>query len=363
MPLVSLLLALAFTAPPDSLPKRFKLLPLPLVYYTPETRLAYGVAATATFQLGARPRPADTTHTLSRPSQVTFGVAYTQNKQILFYLPFNLFWARDTYYANGEVGYYRYNYFFFGLGQREVEQELYGVDFPRIRVNAFRRIVPRLKTGKLYAGLRYQYEDYRVTSVEPGGLLASGTVPGGTGSRLSGGGLGLFYDRRNQIFFPTQGLVADLTYLNHHPALGSGVRFTRYGLDVSSYHSLNRHAVLALNYALSGTVGTAPFNALSLLGGTKRMRGYYEGRFRDDNLALLQAEIRFDLYRRLGAVVFGSVGVLGDNRRWLRPDDPKGAYGGGLRFTLNRRDHLNLRLDYGIGRQSTGFYLTIGEAF
>ncbi len=93
------------------------------------------------------------------------------------------------------------------------------------------------------------------------------------------------------------------------------------------------------------------------------MRGYYEGRFRDQNVALLQSEVRFDLYKRLGGVVFGAVGVLGDNQMLLRPDDPKVAYGAGLRFTVNRRDHLNIRLDYGIGRQSSGLYLTIGEAF
>ena len=102
---------------------------------------------------------------------------------------------------------------------------------------------------------------------------------------------------------------------------------------------------------------------MSLLGGTKRMRGYYEGRFRDQNAALIQSEVRFDIYRRLGGVVFGAVGILGDNKSMLRPDDPKAAYGAGLRFTINRRDHLNIRADYGFGQQSSGFYLTIGEAF
>jgi len=133
--------------------------------------------------------------------------------------------------------------------------------------------------------------------------------------------------------------------------------------DVSSYHRLHPHAILAFNYFLSFTHGTTPFNALSLLGGTRRMRGYYEGRYRDQNAGLLQSELRFDVYKRLGAVVFGSVGALGDGRDFLHLREPKGTYGTGLRFTINRRDHLNLRLDYGLGQQSSGFYLTIGEAF
>lgn len=362
--LTALFAVLLALPPADSVPKAFSLLPLPLVYYTPETRLAYGVAATATFRFRRdliRLR-ADTS-LRSRPSQVTLGAAYTQNKQLLFYVPFQLFYDRDTYYVNGEVGYYRYSYYFFGVGQREVPRELYAVNFPRIRVNAFRRIAPVLTVGKLYAGVRYQYEDYRVTSVEPDGLLATGEVPGGLGSRLSGAGLGLFYDSRDQLFFPTKGVVADVAYLNQNRLLGSTVRFDRYTADVSSYHALSRRVVLAMNYFASFTAGTAPFNAMSLLGGTKRMRGYYEGRFRDQNAALLQSELRFAIYKRFGGVVFGSAGILGDAQTLLRPDDPKFAYGAGLRFTLNRRDHLNIRLDYGFGQQSSGFYLTIGEAF
>ena len=364
----TLFAALFVTNPADSVLKPFSLLPLPLVYYTPETRLAYGVAATATFRFkrDIAAFKADSlrdVNTLVRPSQITLGFAYTQNKQLLFYLPFQIFYDRDKYYLNGEAGYYRYSYYFFGVGQREVPRELYGVNFPRIRINAFRRVAQALPQGKLYVGVRYQYEDYQVNSVEPGGLLAMGSVPGGLGSRLAGVGTGVFYDSRNTVFFPSRGVVADIAYLNQNRIVGSQVRFDRYSADVSSYHTLNSHAILALNYFVSFTKGIAPFNALSLLGGTRRMRGYYEGRFRDQNVALLQSEVRFDLYKRLGGVVFGAVGILGDDQTMLRPNDPKVAYGAGLRFTVNRRDHLNIRLDYGIGRQSSGFYLTIGEAF
>lgn len=364
MLLLTLLSFLPYTTPADSVPKAFSLLPLPLIYYTPETRLAYGVAPTFTFRFkrDMDALRADTSVSI-RPSQVTLGFAYTQNKQLLFYLPFQLFYDRDKYFLNGEAGYYKYSYFFFGVGQNEVPSELYAVNFPRIRVNAFRRVAPAISKGKLYAGVRYQYEDYQVTSVEPDGLLATGAVPGGLGSTLSGAGLGLFYDSRNQLFFPTKGIVADVAFLNQSRVWGSHVRFDRYSADVSSYHMLNKHAILAFNYFVSFTSGLAPFNAMSLLGGTKRMRGYYEGRFRDQNAALLQSEVRFDIYRRLGGVVFGSLGILGDDQSILRPNDPKAAYGAGLRFTINRVDHLNIRVDYGFGQQSSGFYLTLGEAF
>ncbi|WBO86580.1 BamA/TamA family outer membrane protein [Hymenobacter yonginensis] len=363
MLLTSVLLALATQAPPpDSTTRRLSVLPLPLVYYTPETRLAYGAALVFTVRFRQ-----DSAFTDARPSQFTLGAAYTQNRQLLLYLPFQVFYRHNTYYAYGEAGYYRYNYYFYGVGEQAVPRELYGVNFPRVRLNAFRRVAPALAAGKLYAGLRYQLENYDVTTTEAGGQLASGRVPGGLGSRLHGGGLGVFFDSRDNLFFPTKGVVADLTGMIRNSADNAGplgtTHFSRYSADVSSYHSLNRRAVLALNYFASFTAGTAPFNALSLLGGTRRMRGYYEGRFRDQHAALLQTELRLAVYKRLGAVAFGSVGTLGDATDGLRLRQPKGAYGAGLRFTLNRRDHLNLRLDYGLGKESSGFYLTVGEAF
>ncbi|WP_426058697.1 BamA/TamA family outer membrane protein [Hymenobacter sp. B1770] len=363
MLLTTALLGLAALAPADTIPKRFSLFPLPVVYYTPETRFAYGAAATATVRFRR-----DAGFAAARPSQITLGAAYTQNKQFAVYLPFQVFYNHNNYYANGELGYYRYNYYFYGLGKNEVPRELFGVTFPRVRLNLFRRIAPQLKQGTLYAGLRYQYEDYDVTSVVADGLLASGTVPGGQRSRLTGGGVGLFFDSRDNLFYPTKGAVADVRTMIRNKAVGAGLAgqttySDRYVADVSSYHALHEKLILAVNYYASFTVGTAPFNAISLLGGTRRMRGYYEGRYRDQNTGLVQTELRVGEYKRLGAVVFGAVGVLGDGETLLRLDAPKIAYGAGLRFVINRRDHLNLRLDYGLARQSSGFYLTIGEAF
>ena len=367
----ALLLSFSLLNPPDSTKaKQFSLLPLPLLYFTPETRFGYGGAATATFRFRS-----DTNRQGSpfgvRPSQVTVGAAYTQNRQLLVYLPFQIYYKSNLYFANGELGYYRYNYYYFGQGQREVPAELYGVNFPRVRVNVFRRITkadPQKPGRGLYAGLRYQYEKYAITSVVANGELTTGNVPGGSGSLLSGIGTGLFYDSRNNVFYPSRGVMADLTYLIHGRAVGSQVRFDRYVADISTYHSLGDRATLALNYVLSITGGgDAPFNALSLLGGTKRGRGFYEGRYRDENIALLQAELRLRVWGRLGAVAFGSVGTLGNRRDFLRLDDPKAAYGAGLRFRVNR-DLVNVRLDYGRGIPyaslgSSGVYLTIGEAF
>lgn len=348
--------------------KRFSLFPLPILYYTPETRFGYGVGAAITFRFRG-----DTARTV-RPSQTTLGVVYTQNRQLLLYVPFQVFYNNNRYFAFGEAGYYQYNYFLFGLRDRDAPAELYGVDFPRIRINFYRRLSRSPDGRGLYVGLRYEYENYAITSTTPDGLLATGTVPGGLGNRVSGGGPGLLYDTRDNVLYPTRGIFADLYVMPHSRILGSSSNYSRYKADIASYHPLTDHTVLAMNYVLSLTSGNAPFSAMSLLGGTKRGRGFYEGRYRDDNLALLQAEVRQQVWKRLGVVAFGSVGILGTTIRgatyrdqFLRFNQPKGSYGAGLRVRINN-DKLNIRADYGRGLPqngigNSGFYLTIGEAF
>lgn len=346
-------------------PKAFSLFPIPVVYYTPETRFAYGAALSATFRFrrdyllvkNDTARAVSNATSRPRPSNIQLIGAYTQNQQLLLFVPFQVFYDRNQYYFYGEAGYYKYSYNFFGFGEREVSAENYSVDFPRIRLNAFRRVRPNI-----YAGLRYEYEKYDVTKTDPDGLLATNTVPGGLGSVIAGAGVGVLYDTRDNVFYPSKGIFADFSYLGHGIGTGSEFSYNRYVADVSSYHSLHSRVTLAANYFVSLTGGTAPFNAMSALGSGKKLRGYYEARFRDENAALLQAELRVNVWKRLGAVVFGGVGVLGNSQQLLRLNAPKAAGGAGLRVRIND-DKLNIRADYGIGNGSTGLYLTIGEAF
>ena len=94
------------------------------------------------------------------------------------------------------------------------------------------------------------------------------------------------------------------------------------------------------------------------------MRGYYEGRYKDDQQVVFQSEYRFPLYKRLRGVVFGGTGTVSKDFLDFGLSDLKYSYGAGLRFALSKKEKLNLRIDYGIGQgKSSGFYIQLGEAF
>ena len=58
----------------------------PLVFYTPETKLGFGLAGAFNFKAGPK------SDTLLNDSQILTGSAYTLEKQLLLYLPWKIFW-------------------------------------------------------------------------------------------------------------------------------------------------------------------------------------------------------------------------------------------------------------------------------
>jgi hemolysin activation/secretion protein len=94
------------------------------------------------------------------------------------------------------------------------------------------------------------------------------------------------------------------------------------------------------------------------------MRGLYETRFRDRQMMTFQAEIRQKLFWRIDGTLFGAVGQVGYKVNDYTFDQTKLAGGAGLRFRFNRRDRLNIRLDYAGGTDtSPSIYFAVGEAF
>ncbi len=338
----------------ESVPEKdLRFFVLPIVYYTPETSWALGGATVFTFQLGEQ-------DSLTKPSQVQFGAAYTLRSQFLAYLPFQLIFPNDRYRFFGELGYYKYNYFFYGIGNgyEAYDGEIYDVNFPRVRLNFQRKLA-----NHFYGGLRYWLDDFNITGLEEGGLLATRDIAGKGGSLLSAGGLIFTYDNRDQLFYTRRGRYIEAGWLANTSLLGGNFTFDKFTLDARQFFPLGEKAALGINAYAELTFGNPSFNQLALLGGPKRLRGYLEGRYRDNHYLMLQAEYRFPLFWRLGGVVFGGTGAVADQLDRFAGEYWRYAAGVGMRLTLIPKDNINLRVDYGIGQNSSGFYLTIGEAF
>jgi outer membrane protein assembly factor BamA len=334
--------------------KKDDFLIFPHVNYKPETQIAGGLAFLSYFRIGS-----DFPLHI-RPSTLATTLTYTQKKQFIWQLFPEFYLDDEKYHLVGELEYYYYPNYFYGIGNDtpEDDREQYTSSTIRFHSDLQREIAHRL-----YIGFVYHYEKTRVDESEPGGVLESEGVPGGSSSLASGIGLSLNLDTRDNAFYPSNGGLYQFSAVSFDQLFSSRYQFIRHTLDLRKYVPLWRSHVLALQAYSNVIYGEAPFEMLSLMGGKKLMRGLFEGRYRDNAMAVAQGEYRFPLWWRFGAVAFAGVGDVARRVQDFEPEEFKFTYGGGLRFSINPQEKINARLDVGRSRDLTGFYFTIGEAY
>ena len=220
-------------------------------------------------------------------------------------------------------------------------------------------------TTNWYFGGRFAFDDYRIQNVEKGGEVTGENVRGGRGGITSGLGFVTNHDSRDDQFFPVKGWFFEGLFLPHVYFLGSDFNFFKASADVVYYQPLKEWMLMAINlYAESNLGSEVPFQQLAMLGGPKKMRGYYEGRFRDKNALILQAEYRWMFWKRFGMAAFADAARIGGENKTFLSDQTHFTGGAGLRFQLSKSSKLNLRLDVAYtDDEQANFYLTFGEAF
>ncbi|MGB4959065.1 MAG: BamA/TamA family outer membrane protein [Saprospiraceae bacterium] len=339
--------------PSDSIVEKNKsqFLAYPVAFYLPETRWGFGVAGFYNFRFSGEPPT-------SNPSQIQFTASYTQNKQVLLALPFELYRFENRLKLKGEFGYFRYVYNFYGVGNdsKTEDRETYSADFPRIRLDALRRF------DKLFLGFRFRFDHMKFSNLGP--ILTNDNITGKNGGTISGLGTIAQWDTRDFIYNPTKGFFLETeVFVNDHWT-GSDFNYVRLTVDLAYYQKLAEKHTLAMHLNTSTVNGNPIFYDLPYFGSPKLMRGYLDRRFMDKNILVLQSEYRFPIYKSLDGVSFLSTGDVGGTYASLFSGDFKFTFGGGLRFTLNKKDRVRLRLDYGRTISEGGaFYITINDAF
>ncbi|MBD2814688.1 BamA/TamA family outer membrane protein [Xenorhabdus sp. Flor] len=212
-----------------------------------------------------------------------------------------------------------------------------------------------------YMGLGWNFSSVNASDTNVQAKKYFAQSVGGASVISSGVSAYFSYDTRDFLPNPQHGQTIELIYTYFSPELGADHHFHITQLQFSTYHQLSEKTVLAFDNYARFSAGDVPWNQLSLLGNSQRMRGYYEGRYRDKNIFATQLELRHKLDWRHGVVGWIGTGTLSDtpselgNRHWLP------SIGVGYRFEFKPR--MNVRLDFGIGKDSTGFYFQVGEAF
>jgi hypothetical protein len=146
--------------------------------------------------------------------------------------------------------------------------------------------------------------------------------------------------------------------------LGSKYSFQTYRTTFNKYWGFGEKQVLAYNGYACATGGAPPFYGNCIYGTNNELRGYTAGRYFTSYMLATQLEYRLVLPWRLGVVAFGGIGeTIPGNNQVYGTQHFLPAGGGGVRFLLSKKFHVNLRADVARGRDGHTFGLGVGEAF
>ncbi len=344
----------AFSSPADSL-KTLKIGVLPSAFYSPETRLGFGGFIYAYFNTSK-------STLINKKSNAQSYLSYTINKQFSIENDYQIWFKKNKFYLTGGLDYSRFPEFFYGTSNDTKESDRIMISFDVVKLKS-KNLVQLQKN--FYGGFYYQYEKlYNLDMKLIDRMATMGQlIPGGAGYTASGIGPILIYDKRDNPLNPANGCYVETSLQYFDKLIGSPYKFTSFTFDARKYYTLFKKLIWNGNAYIFINKGEVPYRMLATIGGARFLRGYYRGRFRDNNMIVLQEEFRMPVYKWFGLAVFGGVGSVAKEIKDFKKNEIHYDYGVGLRIKINKKENTNLRLDYGVTKDSQGIYLIFAEAF
>ena len=306
--------------------------------------------------------PFSTKDKVSPPSTIGAAGLITDNGSRGFAIGGQFFLKQNTYeittgFVHGNVDYNIYGTGVFSNDKLPLDQSgkaFFGEFLRRIGWKFF--VGPRFITGRSFI------------TVNPTNNTTVPIPPDvGLHTNLTSLGARLTRDTRPNHFYPLSGTFFTFTSDFFSQGLGSKYSYQSYKTEFSRFWSLSPRQVLAYDADFCATSGAPPFYGNCIYGTNNQLRGYIAGRYFTRETASTQLEYRLVLPKRFGLVVFGGLGgtIPGGTQPLQQLQNGKflPSGGGGLRFALSQKYHVNLRADIAQGRDGHTFGVGVGEAF
>jgi outer membrane protein insertion porin family len=178
--------------------------------------------------------------------------------------------------------------------------------------------------------------------------------------------LGATRDTRNDPAIPTSGERIILSSEVALQALGGTFQFQKYEVDFEHFLPMGTDSALVGHVHLGYSGSALPIQEQFYVGGQTSLRGFASGRFRGDEMALMQIEYRFPLsvlpflhsFTGIQTILFvegGDAEKIGSTQFTIHPD-----VGLGIQV---KTPVGPFRLDYGISGEGSQFWISSGAVF
>lgn len=335
--------------------KKVQYLLIPVLFKTPEMGWAYGLSGSISFKTSHK------RDSLTRTSVIQTIGFFTTRKQNIQAVDASIYFPKENYIFLFQSSHSYFPDKFWGIGPNTNDKPWEHYSFDQFYAS------PHLKkriTNHLFVGLLYEYQTVFNQTYIPGGIFDTSSFYGKQHYHVSGAGLSVSYDSRNLTFWPSKGIYLLSQFTDYRKETFSDFNLFKWITDLRYFQKIYKNHILAFQLYNYRTFGNTPLKELAAFGGQNNMRGFYQGRFRANNMISFITEYRTKLVGRFSACIFGGMGDVYNEHSDLKLENIKYSCGGGIRFALLEKEKLNLRLDYGYSNKfSRAFYFTVAECF
>lgn len=178
-------------------------------------------------------------------------------------------------------------------------------------------------------------------------------------SRVGGLLAGVTFDSRDNIFTPLHGTYLDASLGLFSEALGSDTKFQRLGLTAIHYRPLASDLTLGLMGTSTLSFGDVPFYLRPFIG----LRGAPAMRYQGDQTLEVEAELRWQFWKRFSLIGFAGAGATRNEGQGSRDGHEVATGGLGFRYEIARKYGLHMGLDVAYGPEGPVYYVQFGSAW
>jgi hypothetical protein len=336
--------------------KVFKYFPLPFAGYSTETSTVFGITKYNGFKVKSTTLP----DSLIQPSSVLLYGYYTMNNQYKIYANIDLMHGDNRFNSKFEFLLLDYPSLYFGIGDNTSEDDEVLIDFKNILIS------PSFDYNffeKMYIGGKYTFNNYiDVKPVGDDSLIRDKNITDNEGIQ-SGLGLRFIREKRDNRIRARNGSYIFMSFDAYTHVLGSEHDYTSFLMDLRKYYTPIPQLTIAGQFYTEIKSGDVPIQSMALLGGTERMRGVYENRYRDKTVSMAQLELRFPIFWIIGGTTFAGMGQVAPTYGDFKMDGFKYGYGAGLRLLIDKKTSSVLRFDISFREDGHSIFIGFNEAF
>ena len=347
-----------FTSPEDGwldmsgfLSETYGFLPIPLIITEPA--VGYGGGLGLMFLSRPLPHAEDG---LGRPNISMVGGFGTENGSWGAFAGDIRHWMDDRLQTMVGAVYASANLKYYGIGDDPV---LGGnsLDYNLEPKGGTARLKYRFGDSRIWAGLNYALVSTKVSFDAPPGT--PGLPAFSHDSNVGGFTPSLNLDTRNNFFTPTRGTYLEISPGFFSPAFGGDDDFQRVALVGMQYVPLSSEFFLGVRADASASFGDAPFYLRPFI----TLRGAPALRYQGEEVAQVEAELRWQFWKRFSLVGFAGCGAAWSEFEHFDREQVIVTGGVGFRYEMAREYGLHMGVDIAAGPDGAAVYLQVGSAW